>query len=277
MAIMPNIEAALNEPEVYGSVARRIGNKMLYDATARAVKIALSIGMQIDNVGTNDLHNEMLAKQRQRELDNEFFEMAGISDEPDEEVQPFLTETDGKNMVDLRLCIWIRLAKKGIKVYRTPFETVMMNRTSYFNSEPTPDNILAERRKLIEEGRTPSEVSGLPDTHFVKIIKESRRRMAEYDNQRRDSASKLFTKWEDDRSELYPNEIRFKVENDFPPIVDDKIILKMDEQARNRSYNDCLKNGLYGHGKKRINANADKVLMESLYDDCVGEYLPNTV
>ena len=271
MAIMPNIEAALNEPEVYGSVARRIGNKMLYDATVRAVKIALSVGMQIENVGTNDLHNEMLAKQRQRELDNEFFEMAGISDEPDEEVQPFLTQTDGKNMVDLRLCIWIRLAKNGIKVYRTPFETVMMNRTSYFNSEPTPDNILAERRKLIEEGRTPSEVSGLPDTHFVKIIKESRKRMLEYDNQRRDSAFELFTKWEDDRSELYPDEIRFKAENDFPPIVDDKIILKMDEQARNRSYNDCLQNGLYGHGKRRINANADKVLMESLYDDCVGE------
>ena len=101
MAIMPNIEAALNEPEVYGSVARRIGNKMLYDTTQRTIKIALRLGLETVAVGTNDLHNEMLAEQRQRELDREAFYAFGHSDEPDEEVKPFLTASDGMDMATL--------------------------------------------------------------------------------------------------------------------------------------------------------------------------------
>ena len=277
MAIMPNIEAALNEPEVYGSVARRMGNKILYDATQRAVKTALSLGLQIDNVGTNDAHNEMLAKERQRELDNEFFRMAGLSDEPDDDVKPFLTVLDGKNMIDFRLCIWIRFAKAGIRIYRPAFETVMFNRMRFYQSEPTQDTILAERRKLIEEGRTSEEVSGLPDSHFVRIIQNTRKRLAKYDNDRFDSALRLFTKWEENRSELYPDHIRFNVENDMEPLLDSKVILRMDKQARNRAYNDCLKNGLELSGKSRITANTDKVLMESLYDDCAGDYLLRTV
>ena len=265
MAIMPNIEGALNEPEVYGSVARRIGNKMLYDATQRTIKIALRLGLETVAVGTNDLHNEMLAEQRQRELDREAFYAFGHSDEPDEEVKPFLTASDGMDMANLSQYIWVRVAEAGVMIYRPTFQRIMNNRMRLFMSDPTPDNILAERRKLLEEGRTEEEVSGLSDDHFVRIIRDTRKRLAEYDNQRRDSALELFTKWTSDAVDLFST---------GKPV---DIAQKVDEQARNRAYNDCLKNGLYGQGKQRIDANTDKVLMEDLYADCVGEYLPNTV
>jgi len=273
MAIMPKIEVALNEPEVYGSVARRIGNKMLYDATQRTVKIALRLGLETVAVGTNDLHNEFLAEQRQRELDREAFYAFGHSDEPDEEVKPFLTDSDGMAMADLSDYIWYSVAKAGVMIYRPTFQKVMNNRMKFFMSDPTPDNVLAERRKLLEEGRTEEEVSGLPDTHFVRIIRDTRKRLVEYDNQRRDSALELFTKW----SQVSLPTSECEDERDLSGNVKSKVILQIDAQARNRAYNDCLKDGLHEQGKRRIDANTDKVLMESLYDDCVGDYLPNIV
>mgnify|MGYP003627196631 FL=1 len=265
MAIMPKMQLALNDCSVYGSVARRIGNKMTYDVTRQTIKLALCLGLDSVKVGTNDLHNEFLAEQRQRELDRETFNAMGHSDEPDDDVKPFLTFSDGMEMACMGQYIWVKVAEAGIMLYRPTFQKIMNNRMKFFMSDPTPDNVLAERRMLLEEGRTPEEVSGLPDGHFVRIIRDTRKRLAEYDNERRDSALELFTKWTDDAVPTC-GEYEYTL----------NILNKIDEQARNRAYNDCLKNGLYGQGKQRIDANTDKVLMESLYDDCAGEYLNHT-
>ena len=113
----------------------------------------------------------------------------------------------------------------------------------------------------------------MPDTHFVRIIRDTRKRLVEYDNQRRDSALELFTKW----SQVSLPTSECEDERDLSGNVKSKVILQIDAQARNRAYNDCLKDGLHEQGKRRIDANTDKVLMESLYDDCVGDYLPNIV
>ena len=60
MAIMPKMQLALNDCSVYGSVARRIGNKMTYDVTRQTIRLALCLGLDSVKVGTNDLHNEFL-------------------------------------------------------------------------------------------------------------------------------------------------------------------------------------------------------------------------
>jgi len=258
MANMPNIEKALNEN--VDSVVERLANKMLYDATSRAVRTALALSQRTEKVGSIDLYNEHLAIEESRAADRAAFEAMGLTLEPDAEDRPFLQETDGKAMVDLRRFIWESVAKKGIKVYNPVFEQIMNNRMNFFMSEPTPDNILAERRKLVEEGRSQAEVSSLSDDHFKRIIREMRKRLAEYDQRGREKASALFLKWL----------------GDAEPTVDvsRKVVQQMDLQARNRAYNDCLKTGMYGYGTKRQNANRDKILMESLYADCADDYLP---